>query len=193
MTVTALFVPILALDFLVMWSLPVLFFENRDGRINLSWFLTALPFAVAPALVLLSHFGVLHTVSIAGAPALALGVAGALSSLASIGLVIWTWRTHHTKLSLWHMENDAPTSIVTSGPYAFIRHPFYTSFLLGMLGALLHAPHAGLLATLIYSGLALNVTAAREERRLSASAFGAEYAAYRKRTGRFLPRLGESG
>jgi protein-S-isoprenylcysteine O-methyltransferase Ste14 len=185
---TALFVAILALDFLVMWSLPLLFFENRDGRLNLSWFLTALPFAVAPTLVLLIHLGVLHPIPIAGELAFALRVAGAVVALASTGLVIWTWRTHRVRLSLWHMENDAPASIVTSGPYAFIRHPFYTSFLLGMLGALLHAPHVGLLATLVYAGIALTITAAREERRLSASAFGAEYVAYMKRTGRFLPR-----
>jgi protein-S-isoprenylcysteine O-methyltransferase Ste14 len=186
---TAFFVTILALDFLVMWSLPLLFFENKDGRLNLSWLMTALPFAAAPTLVLLIHLGVLHTFPIAGGLAFALRAAGAVVALASMGLAIWTWRTHRIPLSLWHMENDAPAGIVTSGPYAFIRHPFYTSFLLGMLGACLHAPHAGLLATLVYGGIALNLTAAREERRLSASAFGAEYVAYTNRTGRFSPRL----
>ena len=36
----------------------------------------------------------------------------------------------------------------------------------------------------------VNVTAAREEKRLSESEFGAEYRAYLQTTGRFFPKLG---
>ncbi|HEY2981604.1 MAG TPA: hypothetical protein VGJ22_10515, partial [Anaerolineales bacterium] len=68
-------------------------------------------------------------------------------------------------------------------------HPFYTAFLLALLAALLLCPSLGTLATMVYGLLALNFTAAREERRLRASEFGQEYLAYMQRTGRFWPKL----
>ena len=61
---------------------------------------------------------------------------------------------------------------------------------MGTLGALCHAPTLGLVATFVYAAVVLDLMAAREERRLSQSAFGAEYVAYIARTGRFLPRPG---
>ncbi len=187
---TVLSIAIHALDFVAMWSLPVLFFQNKDKKLNVAWLVTALPFAIAPILLVLLDSGVLGKATLPGPMSVGLRTAGMIVALTSTALVVWAWRTHRVPLSLWHMENDAPANIVTSGPYAFIRHPFYTSFLLGMLGALLHAPHVGLAVTFIYAVAVLNWTAAREERRLAASAFGSEYAAYIKRTGRFLPGLG---
>lgn len=178
------------LNFAIMWSLPVLFFEKKDGRLNVSWFLTALPFALGPTFMLLVDFGVLAPLPLGEGPTAVLRALGVALAVASTGLVVWTWRTHQVRLALWHMENDAPASIVTTGPYAFVRHPFYTSFLLGTLGAACHAPHLGLVATFVYAAVVLDRTAAREERRLSQSAFGAEYVAYMGRTGRFLPRPG---
>lgn len=174
-------------DFIVMWSLPVLFFEKKDGRLNLQWFLTAMPFAVTPALWMLVHLGYLAPLPLGSAVATALKAIGVALALASIGLIAWTWRTHRVPLSLWHMENDAPTSLVTSGPYAFIRHPFYTSFLLGILGAACSAPHLFLVLTFGYAAVILDRTAAREEARLSTSQFGLEYRVYVQRTGRFVP------
>jgi len=44
-------------------------------------------------------------------------------------------------------------------------------------------------SALAYAALVLNLTARREERRLSASALGPEYRLYLRRTGRFLPQL----
>jgi protein-S-isoprenylcysteine O-methyltransferase Ste14 len=188
--VIALVLIVHALDFAVMWSLPVFFFEKRDGRLNLRWFATALPFAVAPTLLVLGLYGVVPVFDVARVP---LQIVGMTLASASAVLVVVTWRTHDIRLSLWHMDNDAPQRLVTIGPYAWIRHPFYTSFLLGMFGALASAPQPGLVVTALYAAVILSWTAAREERRLSASAFGADYVAYIARTGRFLPRFDRNG
>jgi protein-S-isoprenylcysteine O-methyltransferase Ste14 len=79
---------------------------------------------------------------------------------------------------------------VTYGAYRWIRHPFYASFLLALFGALVFCPNWATLATFLEGFVILNLTAAREERRLSSSEFGAEYRDYIQRTGRFWPRLG---
>lgn len=78
--------------------------------------------------------------------------------------------------------------LITQGPYRFVRHPMYVSLLLGA-GAVALASHGvaqGLLWLVLL--LVLEGKAAMEER-LLAQRWPA-YAAYRARTGRFMPRAG---
>ena len=71
--------------------------------------------------------------------------------------------THRRRLALWHQTDDAPEHIVTEGAYALVRHPFYTSYLLTLVGGVLAAPHLWTVVTLAYAFHRLNATAAREE------------------------------
>ena len=80
--------------------------------------------------------------------------------------------------------------LVTSGPYARIRHPAYTAAILLSIGAGLFFLNLVFLVNLvIVAGLA--VYRARLEERLLSSpqGFGLQYRAYVARTGRFFPRL----
>jgi protein-S-isoprenylcysteine O-methyltransferase Ste14 len=174
------------LSLLAIGALP-LWFSRPDGRLNLRWFLTALPFFASASLLVAGVTGALRS-QLPQGWATGLDAVGCVASVASLALLFATWGTHRTPLSLWHQENDAPRGIVTVGPYAMIRHPFYASFLLAEIGAVLVLPGWPTLLSLAYALIALTVTAVREERRLSASAFGAEYQAYMRRTGRFVPR-----
>ena len=173
--------------FAVTGGLPRFFFRS-DGTFNLKWWATAWPFFAAPALLALGYLGYLSPLTTEGLVAREV-IAVLLFSL-SIGMQGLTVGTNRVPLALWHQENDAPVNIVTYGAYRYIRHPFYSSFLVAMLGAVILFPHALTAALFVYLCIALNTTAAREERRLSASTFGKEYQAYVARTGRFLPRIG---
>jgi len=181
-------IPILVVvlaDFAAIGLLPRVFFKN--GSFNSGWWLTALPFIACPAFLVAAAS--LHWHSWVGQGLLATvtaSVAGVLAS-ASVALLALTLGTHRIPLALWHQDDDAPASIVTYGAYARIRHPFYASFLLGLVAAVVLFPHVGTVLPLCYAVVKLNMTAAREERRLSASEFGKEYRAYVARTGRFLP------
>lgn len=178
---------LLILNLLYIALLPRLFFR-KDGRLNLRWWATAAPFLACAGYLVLAALGNARPANASG-PALSawLELASVALSTASIALISFTLGTHRAPLSLWHQENDAPSSIVTHGAYRRIRHPFYTAFLLALLAALVHSPHVVTLGALVYGFLALNVTAAREERRLLASPFGRAYADYMRVTGRFLP------
>lgn len=180
---------VLALDFLVIGALPRVFF--RPGRLNARWWLTAGPFFACPAFVIAAAAGWLP-VSLAWATKLGpwQPLASAAAGLASAMLVAFTLGTHRIPIALWHQGDDAPSHVVTWGAYARVRHPFYASFLLGFLGACLLFPHPVVLGLSLFAFVVLDRTAAREERRLAASEFGAEYRAYMARTGRFLPRWG---
>ncbi|GDY32766.1 methyltransferase family protein [Gandjariella thermophila] len=172
--------------FALIGLLPRIFF--RDGRLVPMWWATAFPFFVCPVVLLLGYAGVLAPLA-PSAWHRWLDPASALLSAASIGLICMTIGTHRVPLALWHQDDDAPQHLVTYGAYARIRHPFYAAFLLAFLGAFAAFPHWTTLCAAAYGAVVLNATAAREERRLAASAFGEEYRRYLSRTGRFLPRL----
>ncbi len=77
--------------------------------------------------------------------------------------------------------------LVTSGPYAWIRHPIYTGILLvGLGGLLIYLNWTFVLIALHFPGLTLR--ARREEEALKAE-FGADWEDYCRRTPRFLPSL----
>lgn len=80
--------------------------------------------------------------------------------------------------------------LATSGPYARLRHPQYTGFVLVMVGFLLQWPT---LATLLMFPILLDLyrrLALREEREVRGE-YGAAYDAYARETPRFMPRLRE--
>lgn len=179
---------LLGLNFFLIALLPRIFFR-QGGKLSFQWWATALPLFIAPVTAILVFF---HHLTPLGSSDRVRGVIAMISvvlSAASIVLIGLTLGTNRIPLSLWHQNDDAPKNIVTFGAYRLIRHPFYSSFLLAVLSAVFLAPHAVTLIALAYAFLALNMTAAREERRLAASEFGEEYRNYMKRTGRFLPRF----
>ena len=181
------------LGYAVMYALPYLFFQRKGGlgRFNLRWWLTAAPFAAGPLAIVLAWSGHPITHVLVEDPR----VAAALDLIAipllalSIAIVAATVATHKIPLALWHQDDDAPASIVTYGPYRWVRHPFYVSFILLLTATALLTREAIGLGSLAAGLAVLEMTARREEQRLLASSLGGEYAAYLARTGRFVPRL----
>ena len=175
-------------NFVLIGALPKIFF--KQGVFNLRWLATAFPFVITPTLMILGATGHLEVTfnipEVAQPYTQGVAVICAAFSIYVIGMTIGC---HRVPLALWHQDDDAPQQIVTWGPYRFVRHPFYSAFLLCFVGACLLFPHWGVLAFALYQLVILNVTAAREEKRLAASEFGEEYAAYAKSVGRFFPKL----
>jgi protein-S-isoprenylcysteine O-methyltransferase Ste14 len=82
-------------------------------------------------------------------------------------------------------------SLVTSGPYRFVRHPFYLSGLVSLVGgSLATANWFLLLAGLLPLGFLVVRTKTEEQKLIER--FGDEYRNYMARTGRFFPRFGRS-
>lgn len=112
---------------------------------------------------------------------------GLVVTLAALGLLGWTHHAlgRHFSPSL---RVDAAQSLVTSGPYRYVRHPMYSAYLLFFagLGLLAADPALGLAGAAVIAWLMIARTP-REERQLAAH-FGADYEHFAARTGRFLPR-----
>jgi protein-S-isoprenylcysteine O-methyltransferase Ste14 len=182
---------VLLLDSATIGALP-LFFFRRDGSLNLRWWATAFPFFLCPLLLVAGFLRVLPGSDRFTALYPGQGLAPIPIALCSIALIFLTLGTHHTRISLWHQSNDAPAGLVTSGAYRYIRHPFYTSFLLAFAASDLFFPHPAVVALSLYVLAVLHWTAAAEERKLRASEFGEEYGRYMARSGRFFPQVRRS-
>jgi len=80
-------------------------------------------------------------------------------------------------------------TLVTSGPYRWVRHPLYTlgSSMFVSFGMMADNWFIALLGVLAFIAMAIRTP--KEEANLIAK-FGDEYRDYMKRTGRFLPKLG---
>jgi protein-S-isoprenylcysteine O-methyltransferase Ste14 len=182
------FVLVLA-NFAMIGALPRVFF--RQGRLHARWWLTAAPLFACASLQVASFAGILDAYDPGRLRSAAAGAAAVLDA-GSIALLWYAVGTNRIPLALWHQDGDEPREIVSWGAYRRVRHPFYASFLLATAAGFALTPHPATLVTFVYTALALDLTARREERRLAASARGAEYRDYMSRTGRFLPRLGRA-
>ena len=79
-------------------------------------------------------------------------------------------------------------SLVTSGPYRWVRHPFYVATALAVTADSIVTANWFLAVTGAVV-VALIVIRTRTEERKLVERFGVEYRSYMERTGRFFPRL----
>jgi protein-S-isoprenylcysteine O-methyltransferase Ste14 len=98
-------------------------------------------------------------------------------------------------IARWHlgrnwgmpMSHKEQPELITSGPYAFIRHPIYTGLILAMLGSAIGV-NVFWMVLLAPVGAYFIFSARREEAAMS-RLFPEQYAAYMARTGMLAPRL----
>ncbi|GAB4823145.1 hypothetical protein N2152v2_010191 [Parachlorella kessleri] len=82
-----------------------------------------------------------------------------------------------------------PGSLVTSGVYASLQHPIYTSYMLLFCGHCLSLGSPLIAALLLAACLAYYSVRTCTEEGLLYAEFGQQYEEYHRRVGRFLPRL----
>lgn len=104
------------------------------------------------------------------------------------GLLMWTLRNLGKNLTDTVVTRQAHT-LVSSGPYRWVRHPFYDAVALFMSGSALAAANWFLLLT-GSAVVALLVVRTRTEEENLLLRFGDPYRTYVERTGRFLPKIG---
>src|SRR5262245_14878640 len=109
-------------------------------------------------------------------------------AVAGGALLLWTFHTLGPNLTDTVVTRKAHT-LVTRGPYRWVRHPFYDSAALCVLANSIVASNWFLLLTGMLTLALLVVRTEKEEGHLL-KRFGDDYRAYMARTGRFWPRSG---
>ncbi len=113
-----------------------------------------------------------------------MGVLGAATAAILLFYVLFSLGTNLTDT----VVTRARHSLVTSGPYRWVRHPFYAAFALGL------ASNAVVTANwfLAFTGLCtvvLIIARTKIEEQKLIDRFGSQYENYMLRTGRFFPRF----
>lgn len=111
--------------------------------------------------------------------------AGVAVGAASGCLLVWTLVNLGKNLTDTVVTRKAHT-LVTVGPYRWVRHPFYDAVALAVLANSLVAANWFLLATGALLMTMMVIRTRREEAHLLAR-FGDAYRSYMNRTGRFFP------
>ncbi len=111
--------------------------------------------------------------------------------LGALSLALYTW-SRHALGKAWSscLQMQVQHNLVTSGPYAWIRHPIYLAMILFLIALTLVGANWVLVVFLIISVVDLVLRMPREER-MMIEVFGEAYESYRQRTGGILPRWGK--
>ncbi len=113
--------------------------------------------------------------------------AGLLLLLAGYGGTLWCYSALGYAWRIG-VNSDEDVSLVTRGPYRFVRHPIYLFQTVMLLGVFLLLPVYGFLVVILVQFISAHVKAKDEESFLLGKT-GDDYRAYMERTGRFLPRI----
>jgi protein-S-isoprenylcysteine O-methyltransferase Ste14 len=113
---------------------------------------------------------------------------GVLFGVAGGSLLIWAFRSLGPNLTDTVVTRRVHTLVIT-GPYRYVRHPFYAAATLSVIANALVAANWFLLVGGLLAISLIVLRTRREEDRL-VERFGDSYRAYMRRTGRFLPRIG---
>lgn len=119
------------------------------------------------------------------------GLAGAVVAVGGIGLSL---AAQHAMGASWRVgvEGTERTDLVTSGPFARVRNPFFTATLAVAGGVVLMVP-----SVVAITGFAALLTAVELQVRVVEEPYllrmqGEPYRAYAATTGRFVPGVGRS-
>jgi protein-S-isoprenylcysteine O-methyltransferase Ste14 len=119
-------------------------------------------------------------------PPLALGWIGAALTAIGIGFAIWA------RVNLGRNWSSRPTvkeqhELVTTGPYAYVRHPIYSGIMLAALGTALVTSIFGI-GMLIFISIFFALRMNKEEK-IMLELFPEQYPEYQKHTKRLVPFL----
>lgn len=113
---------------------------------------------------------------------------GVILGLVAAVAELWTLRSLGPNLTDTVVTRKAHT-LVTRGPYRWVRHPFYDCMVLFTTAAALMMANWFVLAAGIVTFALLAIRSRTEEQKLL-ERFGEPYRAYRASTGRFIPGIG---
>ena len=115
---------------------------------------------------------------------------GGTLSVLSVALYEWARRTIVGRRFAIALAEEVPEAVCEDGPYRYLRHPFYLSYVLASLGMLVATLNLIAAAVFIFNSTVFTYMARDDERTLQASALSSDYDAYRQRVGflMLLPR-----
>jgi protein-S-isoprenylcysteine O-methyltransferase Ste14 len=116
-------------------------------------------------------------------------VAGLAGLAASLALFEWARHSIRGRTFTVFFTDDTPQFLWKGGPYAYVRNPFYTSYMLAYASVAIALQSLAALVLLAGMMVFYHLAALREEQKFARSVLATDFEAYKRRTGRFLPRI----
>src|SRR5271167_2333576 len=110
-----------------------------------------------------------------------LALCGAGLALSSLVLYEWTRRTVIDRNFYTGLGGEVPEAVCESGPYKFVRHPFYLSYMVAFLSAAVAFPSLVMAVVSVVNVGLFVYMACDDERVLLRSSLAADYQAYQRR------------
>jgi protein-S-isoprenylcysteine O-methyltransferase Ste14 len=111
-----------------------------------------------------------------------------LSILAiTIAIALYLFRSGHVAVS----HHQRPDKVLSGGAFRYVRHPLYLASIVTYFGLSVSTASLFSLAFIIVAIIFYDYIAGYEERLLELK-FGEIYSNYKKRTGKWLPRIGRN-
>jgi protein-S-isoprenylcysteine O-methyltransferase Ste14 len=118
-----------------------------------------------------------------------LALCGAVFALISLTLFEWSRRTVIDRNFFIALSGEVPRAVCEGGPYRFVRHPFYLSYMVAFVGVAVAFPSPMVSGVCLLDVGLFAYMAIDDERVLLASALGPDYRGYRERVRMFIPRI----
>jgi protein-S-isoprenylcysteine O-methyltransferase Ste14 len=115
--------------------------------------------------------------------------AGFFLHLSAIVLFVWAILATRQNRPALAFAGKRPNHLFSWGPYAYIRHPFYTAYLLFWLGCVVATSSLVMVVLFVSLAAIYTLAALGEERNFLRSSMRDEYEAFRNATGFFWPKL----
>lgn len=116
-----------------------------------------------------------------------LGFAG---MVAGISLFFTTIRASRAARLRMAFDEGNPRGLIQQGPYRYVRHPFYTSYMVFFSAFALATWSLMAIGPVVLLVIIYVLAARMEERLFAGTEMAGDYEAYRQRTGSFFPKLG---
>jgi len=174
--------------FVIYWAIAALVMKRLDRGAMRSGMATRFGIfvTIAVAIALVKRSSELRALQLAQFQSLPMAVSGAI--IASLGVILaFSARAAIGRNWAPPATRRTDTELVTTGPYAFVRHPIYGGILLMMIGTAI-----GLIPTWWLVAAAAGIYflySARAEERFMTERFPDSYPAYRARTKMLIPLL----
>jgi protein-S-isoprenylcysteine O-methyltransferase Ste14 len=187
MTIFQWIIPALWLVFIVYWVISAIGAKRSLGT-TAWWKQSLLRLGIVVLTVVAFHFvGTERALRIAQSyqtRSVILGAIGSVLVLLGVGLAVFA-RFYLGRNWGMPMSRKEDPELVTSGPYAFVRHPIYSGIILAMLGSAIGESIYWTLPLVLFA--AYFIYSARREEELMRQQFPGQYPAYMRRTKMIVP------
>jgi len=184
----SLVIPICWVIFILDWSVSSLFVKKSLTKQGPGWILWRV--AVALFVILFVRFdksGALSFFRFSFQSLFSFVIPGSVLTLLGLFGAVWA-RIYLGRNWSGYVTYKEDQTLVTTGPYKYVRHPIYTSMILMFIGTSLY--YGSLFISVSFLVLAISfILRTGKEEEIMIKLFGEKYTDYMKRTKRLIPLI----